>query len=306
MQRLATMLLQLAVVVFGILSGLFFLLRLSGDPALVLAGPDATPETVAEVRRQLGLDEPLAVQYLSFLGQTARLDFGRSFRYRQPALPLVLQRLPTTLQLAAAAVAVAVVVAVPLGVLAAVRRGRVESRLIMLLAALGQATPSFWLGIVLILIFAVRLRWLPSFGSGDLQHAVLPVATLAAFQVARLARLVRSEMLEVLSQDYIRTAYAKGLSARLVLWRHALRNTLVTLVTAAGLDFSILIGGAVVVETVFTYNGLGLQLVESIGGRDYPVVQATVFVVAIVVVLVHFVVDWSYQLLDPRTRGRAA
>jgi peptide/nickel transport system permease protein len=305
MQRLATMLLQLAVVVFGILSGLFFLLRLSGDPALVLAGPDATPETVAEVRRQLGLDEPLAVQYVSFLGQTARLDFGRSFRYRQPALPLVLQRLPTTLQLAAAAVAVAVVVAVPLGVLAAVRRGRVESRLIMLLAALGQAMPSFWLGIVLILIFAVRLRWLPSFGSGDLQHAVLPVATLAAFQVARLARLVRSEMLEVLSQDYIRTAYAKGLSARLVLWRHALRNTLVTLVTA-GLDFSILIGGAVVVETVFTYNGLGLQLVESIGGRDYPVVQATVFVVAIVVVLVHFLVDWSYQLLDPRTRGRAA
>jgi peptide/nickel transport system permease protein len=306
MQRLATMLLQLIVVMFGILSGLFFLLRLSGDPAQVLAGPDATPETVAQIRQQLGLDEPLVVQYFSFLGQTARLDFGRSFRYRQPALSMVLQRLPTTLQLAAAAVGVAVLVAVPLGVLAAVRRGRPESRLIMLLAALGQAMPSFWLGIVLILVFAVQLRWLPSFGSGDLQHMILPVATLAAFQVARLARLVRSEMLEVLSQDYIRTAYAKGLSARLVLWRHALRNVLVTLVTAAGLDFSILLGGAVVVETVFTYNGLGLQLVESIGGRDYPVVQATVFVVAIVVVLVHFLVDWTYPLLDPRTRGRAA
>ena len=163
--------------------------------------------------------------------------------------------------------------------------------------------PSFWLGIVLILIFAVRLRWLPSFGSGDLQHAVLPVATLAAFQVARLARLVRSEIARGALPGLHPHRLRQGALGAPVLWRHALRNTLVTLVTAAGLDFSILIGGAVVVETVFTYNGLGLQLVESIGGRDYPVVQATVFVVAIVVVLVHFVVDWSYQLLDPRTRG---
>jgi ABC-type dipeptide/oligopeptide/nickel transport system permease component len=191
---------------------------------------------------------------------------------------------------------------VPVGILAAVRRGRPESRLILLGAALGQSLPSFRLRIVQILVIPLGLRWFPSYGSGDLHHAVLPVLTLAAFQVARLARLVRSEMLEVLAQDYIRTAHAKGLSPRLVLWRHAFRNTLIALVTAVSLDFSLLIGGAVVVETVFTYNGLGQQMVESISSRDYPVVQATVFVVAIVVVLVHFLTDWTYQFVDPRTR----
>lgn len=291
---------QLLLVLVGIMTGLFFLLRLSGDPVAMLTGPNPTPEEVLAIRQSLGLDEPLLVQYARFIGQTARLDFGRSIRYGKPAFQMVLERLPATVQLTLAAITVSLLVSVPLGILAAVRRGHPDERAMMLLAALGQAMPNFWLGIVLILIFGVTLRWLPTFGSGEPRHLILPTMTLAAFYIARTTRLVRSEMLETLSQDYIRTAYAKGLSRRAVLIGHALRNSLIPVVTAVSLDFSLLLSGSVVVETVFAYNGVGRQLVDSIFGRDYPVVQATVFLVAIIVVLVNFFTDWLYRLIDPR------
>ncbi len=305
LSRGISVLIQLVVVVFGILTALFFLLRLSGDPAVMLAGPDASPQTVQAIRQELGLDQPLPTQYASFLQHTLELDFGQSFRYRKPALEMVLQRLPVTLELVAAAVLLSVMVAAPIGILAALRRGHADSQLMMIAAAFGQAMPNFWLGIVLILIFAVGFHMLPSFGSGDLKHGILPVVTLAAFMVARQSRLVRSEMLEVLGQDYVRTAHTKGLMRRVVLWRHAFRNVLIAVVTVMSVDFSILLGASVVVETVFTYNGMAQQLDDSVTGRDYPVVLATVFVVALLVVLANLIADWTYRLIDPRVREAA-
>ncbi|MFN8534983.1 MAG: ABC transporter permease [Dehalococcoidia bacterium] len=306
MRRLLLFVGQLLLVLVGIMTGLFFLLRLSGDPVSMLTGPNPTAEEVLAIRQSLGLDEPLLLQYARFVGQTARLDFGKSIRYGKPAFQMVLDRLPATLQLTVAAISVSLLISIPLGILAAVRRGNPDERGIMLIAALGQAMPNFWLGIVLILIFAVTLRWLPTFGSGELRHLILPTITLAAFYVARTTRLVRSEMIETLSQDYIRTAHAKGLPPRLVLFGHGLRNSLIPVVTAVSLDFSLLLSGAVVVETVFTYNGVGRQLVDSIFGRDYPVVQATVFLIAIIVVLMNFLTDWAYRLIDPRIQRGAA
>ncbi|MBV9120623.1 MAG: ABC transporter permease [Chloroflexi bacterium] len=303
--RLVSFAIQLVVVVFGILTALFFVLRLSGDPAAMLAGPDASPQTVQTIRQELGLDQPLPVQYGSFLEHTVHLDFGQSFRYRKPALDMVLQRLPVTLELVVASVLLSVVIAAPIGILSALRRGHADSRLVMIGAAFGQAMPNFWLGIVLILIFAVGFRLVPSFGSGDLKHAILPVVTLAAFLVARQSRLVRSEMLDVLSQDYVRTARTKGLLRRVVLLRHAFRNVLIAVITVMSVDFSILLGASVVVETVFTYNGMAQQLYDSVTGRDYPVVLATVFVVAVLVVLANLLTDMAYQVIDPRVREAA-
>jgi ABC-type dipeptide/oligopeptide/nickel transport system permease component len=306
MRRFALFVGQLLLVLVGIMTGLFFLLRMAGDPVAILAGPTPTPEQVQAVRESLGLDDPLIVQYGRFVAQTARLDFGRSIRYGRPAFQMVLERVPATLQLGLTAIALSLIIAIPLGIFAAVRRGHPEERAIMLFAAMGQAMPNFWLAIVLILIFAVTLRWLPTFGSGEPRHLVLPAITLAALYIARMTRLVRSEMLETLSQDYIRTARAKGLTPRAVLVGHALRNSLIPVVTALSLDFSLLLSGAVVVETVFTYNGVGRQLVDSIFGRDYPVVQATVFLIAIIVVLVNYFTDWLYRLIDPRIQRSAA
>ncbi len=297
-------LLQALLVLFGSTLVVFFLVRLSGDPAQLMLGMNATQEDLARFRQQEGLDAPYIVQYGRFIGGVLQGDFGRSIQQRQPALGLVLERLPATTELAFAALAVSLGTAIPLGILAASRRGSLLDRAVVGLASLAQAMPPYWLGLLLILVFAVGLRWFPTQGRGSFAHLVLPTVTLALFFMARTARLMRSSMLDVLGQDYLRTARAKGLPEQVILRRHAFKNAAIAVVTVAGVDLSVLMGGAVITETVFAWPGLGRLVIQSIFNRDYPVVQAAVFVVAIVVVLANLVVDLVYLYLDPRIRYR--
>ncbi|WP_122816939.1 ABC transporter permease [Nocardioides pantholopis] len=301
----ARWLIRLVAVTLGILTILFFLLRLSGDPAAVVAGAGATDEQVQQVRVSLGLDQPLLEQYLHFLADTARLDFGSSLMTGEPALRLVLDRMPATLLLTAVTVVVSVLVGVPLGVLAAARHRRPTGRAVSALAGLVQAVPSFLLGILLLLLLSLKLGWLPTYGSGTPAHLVLPVLTLAALTVARLVRLTRSGMLEALGQDYTRAALARGAGQGRVLWQHALRNALVPLAAFLTIEIAHLISGAVIVESLFAYDGIGRQLVDSIFRRDYPVVQATVFAIAVVVILISAAGELLLRRLDPRIRRAA-
>ena len=295
-------LLRTIVVLWGVVSVVFVVIRLSGDPIALLVAPDTPQEEVARLRDRLGLNDPLPVQYLIFLQDAARGDFGTSLRYNRDALGVVAERVPATLQIALAAFALAVVVAVPIGILSAVRPNSLVDNLAMLLALVGQAVPTFFLGIVLILLFAVHFGWFPTSGLESPRGLVLPAITLGAFATASITRLTRAAMLEVLGQDYVRTARAKGLANSIVVNRHALRNALVPVVTIMGLQFGALLGGSVVTETVFALPGMGRLIVQSIGNRDYPVVQAGVFLIAVGFVGVNLVVDLLYAALDPRIR----
>ncbi len=295
-------LVQSIAVIFGVSIVTFLLLHMTGDPAALLLPLDATPEDHVRIRRQLGLDDPLVVQYGRFVGGALRGDFGRSVRQAEPALGLVLERLPATLELTFAAMVIAVVVAVPAGLVAAARRGSAVDQGAMFVALIGQSVPNFWLGIMLLLLFAVTLNLLPPFGRGGLEHLVLPAFTLAMYSMARTARLVRSGLIDVLGQDYVRTARAKGLTELLVLRRHALRNALLPVVTVLGLDLAHLLGGAVITETIFAWPGIGRLAVSAINARDYPVVQAAVFLVAVGYTVINFVVDVLYAYLNPRVR----
>lgn len=294
--------LHTAFVALGVVTLVFAALRLSGDPAATMLPGDASVDELHALRRALGLDRPLSIQYVQFLADAVRGDFGTSFRHQQPALGLVLERLPATLELAFAALFLSVVIAAPLGIVAAVYRGRVPDMLAMAFAVVGQATPFFWMGIMLILIVSLELGWLPTSGRGTWQHLVLPAVTLATHLAAILARLTRTSMLEVLGQHYITTARAKGLRERSVILVHALKNAAVPVVTLIGLQFGTLLGGAVVTETVFAWPGVGRLAVQSIFVRDYPVVQASVFVLALSFVTINLVVDLLYGYLDPRIR----
>lgn len=301
---MAIRLIRLLLVIWGVATLLFLAERLSGDPAeFVLSGAPVTEETVADFREEMGLNDPLWQQYVRFIGNAARGDFGDSFRYRESSLSLVLDRMWPTARLALAAMVFAIIVGVPAGVLAAVNRGSPIDALLMGLAQLGQAVPVFALALVLVLIFAVELRWLPVAGSSSLKHLVLPAVTLGAYFLATCARLTRSAMIDVLSQDYIRTARAKGLSSTRIHVRHALRNAALPLVTLLGLQFGVLLGGAVVVEVIFLWPGVGSLILGAIQARDYPVMEAGVFVLAVTFVAVNFLVDASYRFLDPRVRG---
>ncbi|MDP9469397.1 MAG: ABC transporter permease [Chloroflexota bacterium] len=295
-------LLRTVLVVWGVVTVVFVVARLSGDPISLLVAPETPPAEIQALRDRLGLNDPLPIQYAVFLRQAVQGDFGTSLRYRQDALQVVLDRVPATLEIAAAAFAFAVVVAVPVGILSAVRPNSLFDNVAMLFALVGQAVPTFFLGIVLILLFAVRFGWFPTSGLGSPAGLVLPAITLGAFAAASIARLTRSAMLEVLGQDYVRTARAKGLGERSVVRGHALRNALVPVVTIMGLQFGTLLGGSVVTETVFALPGIGRLIIQSIGNRDYPVVQAGVFLIAIAFVVVNLVVDLLYAVLDPRIR----
>jgi peptide/nickel transport system permease protein len=284
-------LIQGVAIIFGVSLVTFGLLYVTGDPAALLLPVDATPEDLARLRTKFGLDDPLPVQYGRFLAGAVHGDFGMSVRQAEPALDLVLERLPATLELTAAAMFLAVVVAVPAGLIAAGWRGTLIDQGAMLVALVGQSIPSFWLGIMLLLFFSVQLGWLPPFGRGGLDHLILPAVTLSMYSMARTARLVRSGLVDVLGQDYIRTARAKGLTEALVLRRHALRNALLPVVTVLGLDLAHLLGGAIIVEFIFAWPGVGRLAVQSIGARDYPVVQAVVFLVAVGYTLTTVLVD---------------
>jgi peptide/nickel transport system permease protein len=284
----------------------FALVHLSGDPVLLMVSPDAPPDMVATTRQALGFDRPLYEQFARYLGHAAHGNLGMSLRMNRPVTSLILERLPATLELTLAALLIAVLVAIPAGVLSAVKRGTVVDRLAMAGAVAGQAVPIFWLALLLIALFGVRLRWLPVYGSGSLAHFVLPAVSLSTIIMGRLARLVRSSMLEVLGQDYVRTARAKGLGEWRVLAVHALKNASIPIVTLLGLQFAQLLGGAVVTETIFAWPGIGRLVVEAIFNRDFPVVQGVVLVVSLIFVAVNVLVDLSYAVLDPRIRTEAA
>jgi peptide/nickel transport system permease protein len=265
--------------------------------------PEGAPQSaVDELDRQLGLHEPLWVQYGLFLRSVARGDFGQSFQYRAPALTVVVERLPATIQLAAAAMLLTVLGGVSIGIVAAVRRGTAVDYAGTGLAVLGQSLPNFWLGIMLILLFGVTLRWLPTSGFQGWTHLVLPSVTLAAFPTALVARLTRSSMLEILGQEYIRTSRAKGLAERVVVLRHALSNATIPLLTVLGLQIGTLLSGAVITESIFAWPGMGKLVVDAIFFRDFPVVQTILILSATLFVGINLLVDVLYTVLDPRIR----
>jgi len=285
------------VVVFGLLH------LTPGDPASIMLGEQATPEQIRDLRHALGLDEPLVTQYAWFLAHAVRGDFGASIRAQRPALEVVLERLPATLLLTAGAFTFALCVGLPIGVISAVKRLSLWDHGSMALALMGQSMPVFWLGLMLIVVFSVHLRWLPVSGAGGPEHLVLPAVTLGTFLIGLIIRLTRSSMLDVLGQDYVRTARAKGLAERAVIVRHALRNALIPVVTLLGLQLGMLLGGAVITETVFAWPGVGMVTVTAIYQHDYPVVQCAVFISAVLVVSINWAVDVLYHVLDPRIRA---
>jgi ABC-type dipeptide/oligopeptide/nickel transport system permease component len=287
-------------VIIGISVISFFFIHLSGDPVMLMLPADASNQEIEDLRQQLGFNDPIYVQYLRFAWQALRGEFGESMYYKVPAMQLILERLPASLELAVAAMLIALVVAVPIGIISAVRRGSLLDMGSMFGALFGLSMPHFWLGIMLIMIFSVRLGWLPTSGRGTLAHLIMPSVALGLSLMAMFARLTRSVMLEVLSLDYIRTARSKGLKERIVISKHAFKNALIPLVTVAGMQFGFLLGGTVIIETVFAWPGVGRLVVQAIFNRDYPLVQAIVLVLAVIFVAVNFIVDMLYMYLDPQ------
>jgi peptide/nickel transport system permease protein len=295
-------LLRAIFVLWGVSTVVFMVLRLSGDPVALMVAPDTPPAEIQRVRHELGLDRPLVVQYVVFLGDVLRGNFGRSLRFDEPAAGLVLERVRPTLELAMLSVLLTVVVGIPVGVLSALKRNSIYDAIAMSSALVGQSAPTFFVGIVLILIFSARLQVLPVGGRGEWYQLIMPVVTLGAFNVASIARLTRSAMLEVMGRDYIRTARAKGLGEGQVIMRHAARNFAIPIITVLGIEFGALLGGAVVVETVFAWPGMGRLVIQAINTRDYPVVQAAVFLLASGFVVTNTIVDILYGIVDPRIR----
>jgi len=292
------------IIIFGISMAVFVISRLTGDPVSIMVDFGTSVEDREAIRKDLGLDKPMPVQYLIFLKKAALGDFGDSIRYQEPAIGLVFQRIPATLRLLAFTLFWALTVAVPIGIVSAIKRNGFFDVAGMTITFLGQSIPSFWLGIMLIMIIGVKLHLLPisGYGGGDLSHVIMPAVTLGAFEMASFARITRSSMLEVLEMDYIQTARAKGVREAWVVAKHALRNALIPIITIMGLHVALLLGGAVITEQIFAYPGVGWLAVQSIYNRDFPVIQAIVLVVSVGVVATNFLIDILYTLIDPRIR----
>jgi ABC-type dipeptide/oligopeptide/nickel transport system permease component len=293
-------LLHTVYVIIGISVISFFFIHLSGDPVMLMLPGDASHQEIEDLRERLGFNDPIPVQYVRFAWNAVRGDFGESLYYHVPVMGLIVERLPASLELAVAAMLLALVIAVPIGIISAVKRGSLLDMGAMLGALFGLSMPHFWLGIMLMLLFSVKLGWLPTSGRGTWLHLIMPATALGMSLMAMFARLTRSVMLEVLSLDYIRTARAKGLKERMVIGKHALKNALIPLVTVAGMQFGFLIGGTVIIETVFAWPGLGRLVVQAIFNRDYPLVQAIVLVMAVIFVGMNLLVDLLYVYLDPQ------
>jgi peptide/nickel transport system permease protein len=293
---------QSALVLLAVSVLSFVLIFLSGDPVAALIPLNARQEDVDNIRRQYNLDRPIVVQYLIFLRNAATGDMGESFRFKSDALALVLGRLPNTILLACCSMLFSILVSVPLGILAASHRGRMPDAISSSVALLGISMPSFWLGVILILVFAGSLRLLPASGSGTWRHLVLPTITVSAFATGLLIRLVRRSVADTLGQAFVTTARSKGLSERAIAWTHVLRNSAIPVVTVMGLQFGALLGGSVVVETVFAWPGVGWLMIQSIEARDLPVIRAAVLILALFIVLINLTVDLLYTLLDPRIK----
>ncbi len=290
-------------VLWAVVTLVFLLLHLvPGDPVLAFLGETATPEQVAEMRHRFGLDRPLLEQYANYWKQVLRGDLGVTFVDRRPVAEKILSRYPATLQLAVAALLVAVLIAIPLGVTAARHHGGIRDAVASVMALLGIALPNFALGPLLILLFSVKLGLLPPSGFGDPAHLILPALTLGAALAAILTRLVRTSVLEELHQDYVKTARAKGLNERTVLYRHVLRNSLIPVVTIVGLQFGVLLGGAIITERIFNWPGIGTLTIEAIAARDYPLVQGCLLVIALTYIVVNTATDLLYRVLDPRIK----
>ncbi|MDF3918580.1 ABC transporter permease [Salinicola salarius] len=282
----------------------FMLLHLSGDLATSIAGPEATAEQVEQIRTDYGLDRPIVNQYLDWLGGALTFDFGRSYYYQSTVVDLIVDRMPITLTLGGLALALAISISIPLGVLAALKRDTWIDRLALLFAVVGQAMPSFWFGLTLIVVFAVTLQWLPAAGSDGWQHFVLPAIALGYYATPAMMRLTRTGMLEVLESDYIRTARAKGLRTGSVIFKHALRNAIIPVVALAAVELGFMLGGSVVIESVFSLNGLGQLAWDAISRNDYPVVQAVVLIIALFYIVLTLLADVANAALDPRIRTR--
>lgn len=295
-------LLQAVLSVVGASVVIFFISRLTGDPIVLLLPVEAPPQVVEAMRERLGLNDPLWIQYLIFAKNAVMGDFGHSYRWNTPALQLVLERLPATIELACAAMAFSLLVAVPFGVLSAVYRGSWFDSFGKGFAMMGQAMPNFWIGLLMILFFAIHLNWLPAYGRGNWTHLVMPAIALGWYPVAAMTRIVRSGMLDVLDSDYIRMARAVGAPERVLIWKYAFRNAAIPLVTVLGVYFAAALGGAFVVEVVFAWPGLGRTVVEAVFARDFPVVQAGVLIASVLFVTANLLVDLSYGLIDPRIR----
>jgi peptide/nickel transport system permease protein len=295
-------LVRMLVALWSVVTVVFIVMRLSGDPVPLLLPPDAPIAEIHRVRAEMGLDRPILVQYGVFIRQAIRGDFGRSIHFRVSAMKVVWERVPATIQLALASFLCAVVIAIPAGILSAVKRGSAYDNAVMGVALVGQAAPTFYIGIMLILIFSLHLGLFPTSGRGDWRHVVLPAITLGAFAMASIARITRSAVLEILRADFIRTARAKGLPEFWTIAKHTMKNAAIPIVTIVGLQFGNLLGGAVVTETIFSWPGIGRLAIQSIYNRDYPIVQACVFLTAAMFVVLNFLVDVTYGILDPRIR----
>ncbi|MGG1659372.1 ABC transporter permease [Brevibacillus sp. NRS-1366] len=295
--------LRIVLVLFGISSIAFFLIHLSGDPVLLMLPPEATQEEIDAFRHQMGFDKPLSEQYVHFLVQAVQGDFGDSLKFHQPSLDVVLERIPATLELTLLATVLSIVIAIPLGIYSAVNRNSVSENLVTVAVFLGQSMPIFWTGIMLMLLFGVKLHWLPVSGRGSWEHLIMPAFTLAVWVAPTTLRIVRSSMLEVLQQDYIRTARSKGLGEKVVIYKHALKNAAIPIITVVGFQIGKLLGGAVVTETVFAWPGVGQLVVKAIYTADYPLVQACVVILAIIVAAMNFGVDSMYRYLNPKIKS---
>ncbi|MFA1820084.1 ABC transporter permease [Virgibacillus oceani] len=293
---------QVIIVVFLALTVVFFLIRLSGDPTTLFLPPDAPREQIEEYREQLGFNRPLYAQYGDFMIDAVQGDFGESLRSGEDALGLVLQRMPATFQLAFAALIVSLLIAIPLGVLSAYKRNTLFDRIGVGLSVVGQAIPNFWFGLILIFIFAAQLQFLPSSGGGSISHMILPVFTLALYSISRFVRFTRSAMLDVLNKDYIRTSKAAGAPTSSLVMKYALRNSLIPIITLVALDLGVLLGGAVVTEVVFSWPGVGRLLHQSLLNRDFPIVLAGVFIIAIIYAVINFIADILYAYVNPQIR----
>ncbi len=289
-------------VLLVVVTAVFALIHLAGDPTAGFTAPGASPEQQRLIRQRFGLDRPLPVQYATYLSHAAKGDFGESWRARRPAMDAVLERLPATLELAATSILLALAIGIPLGIAAGDKPGGIRDLVTSSVALFGQVMPGFFLGTILILMFAVRLKWLPSSGGNGWQSLVLPSIALAAYPTAIVARLLRASLVETLGADFIRTAHGKGLNRRAVLLGHALRNAALPTLAYVGLQVGFLIGGAVIVEGVFAYPGIGQLALNAVSDRDLPVVQATALVVAAMIVVVNLLVDLAARFIDPRIR----
>lgn len=293
---------QALVSVFGVATLIFFILRLTGDPVLLMVPQNATAEDIAVLRHALGLDQPLGLQYISFLQQIFTGNLGYSYVQKMPVINIMMDRIPYTIDLAMSALILTVIIGIPMGMITAIYKGTWIEKVCMPFILVGQSMPAFWTGILLIMLLAVKLRWLPSSGADSLQSLILPAITLASLSIATVARMTRSSMLEELGQDYVRTARSKGVGVPRLLYRHLLRNASIPIITIIGLECANLLGGSVVTETIFAWPGLGQLTIQSIAARDFPLVQAIVVLGAAVYIFINLITDLVYGWVDPRIK----